>query len=154
MERLGRERHVYLLEAAAATTDSFPRVICHPLQYFRDDPSHEPICAALREGVTFVTVRSDTRCRQKSYEEFKFGNEAEVMAPAGTRSGNTFEVFLTRLRESHDVSVYEAIERFTHAGEAVGFEVSALIKMLDRGTTFEELLALIESRMERSQKAA
>ena len=37
------------------------------------------------------------------------------MVPARTQSANTFEAFLTRLRESHDVSVYEAIERLTHA---------------------------------------
>ena len=74
--------------------------------------------------------------------------------PAGIQSTNTFEVFLTRLRESHEVSVYEAIERLTQAGEAVGFGTNDLIRMLDRGMTFEQLLELIESKMEGSQKAA
>ena len=40
------------------------------------------------------------------------------MALAGTQSANTFEAFLTQLRESHEVSVYEAIERLVQAGEA------------------------------------
>ena len=74
--------------------------------------------------------------------------------PAGNQSANTFEAFFARLHESHDVSVYGAIERFTHAGEAVGFDADTLIQMLDRGMTFEELFELIESRMESSQKAA
>jgi len=74
--------------------------------------------------------------------------------PAGTQSVNTFEDFLTRLRESHEVSVYEAIERLVQAGEAVGFEAHALLRMLDRGMTFEEMLELIESKMECLQKAA
>ena len=76
------------------------------------------------------------------------------MALAGTQSANTFEAFLACLRESHDVSVYEAIERLTHAGEAVGFNARDLIGMLDRGMTFEELLELIESKMESYQTAA
>ena len=70
------------------------------------------------------------------------------MVPGGIQSVNTFEVFLTRLRESHEVSVYEAIERLTHAAEAVGFDAHDLVGMLDRGMTFEELLELIESKME------
>ena len=73
--------------------------------------------------------------------------------PAGTQSANTFEVFLARLHESHEVSVYEAIERLVQAGETVGFDSHALIRMLDQGVTFEELLELIESKME-SQQAA
>jgi hypothetical protein len=74
--------------------------------------------------------------------------------PIGTQSANTFEAFFTRLRESHEVSVYEAIERLTHAGEAVGLDAHDLIGMLDRGMTFEELLELIESKMEGLQKTA
>lgn len=73
---------------------------------------------------------------------------------AGTQSTNTFEVFLTRLRESHEVSVYEAIERLVQAGEAVGFDAHDLLRMLDQGMTFEELLELIESKMECQQKAS
>jgi hypothetical protein len=76
------------------------------------------------------------------------------MVSAGTQSVNTFETFLTRLRESHEVSVYEAIERLTHAGRAVGFDEDDLLRMLDRGMTFEELLGLIESKMESLQNAA
>jgi len=76
------------------------------------------------------------------------------MVTVETQPANTFEVFLTRLRETHDVSVYEAIERLTRAGEAVGIDAHGLISMLDRGMTFEELLELIESKMESSQTAA
>lgn len=71
--------------------------------------------------------------------------------PAGTQSANTFEAFLTQLRESHEVSVYEAIERLVQAGEAVGFDAHDLLGMLDQGMTIEELLELIESKMERLQ---
>ena len=74
--------------------------------------------------------------------------------PSGTPSVNTLENFLTVLRESHEVSVYQSIERLVQAGEAVGFEANTLIRMLDRGMTFEELLELIESKMECSQQAA
>ncbi len=74
--------------------------------------------------------------------------------PAGTHPVNTFEVFLTRLHESHEVSVYEAIERLLQAGEAAGFDASALIRLLDRGMTFEELFELIEAKLECSRKEA
>ena len=73
---------------------------------------------------------------------------------SGTQPHSTLEVFLTRLRECHELSVYEAIERLVQAGEAAGFDSDALLRMLDRGKTFEELLELIESKMERLQKAA
>jgi hypothetical protein len=76
------------------------------------------------------------------------------MVRGGTQSANTFQALLARLRESRDVSVYEAIERLTHAAEAVGFDVHDLIGMLDRGMTFEELLEVVESKMESSQTAA
>jgi hypothetical protein len=76
------------------------------------------------------------------------------MVPAGIPPANNFEAFLARLRESHDVSVYEAIERLTYAGEVVGLNAQDLIGMLDRGMTFEELLELIESKMESCQTAA
>ena len=76
------------------------------------------------------------------------------MVPAGTQSANNFKALLTRLHESHEVSVYEAIERLIYAGEAAGFDVHDLIGMLDRGMTFEELLELIESKMESLQTAA
>lgn len=74
--------------------------------------------------------------------------------PVETQSANTFEAFLKRLRETHELSVYEAIERLTHAGEAVGWDAHDLIGMLDRGMTFEELLDLIEPKMESLQTAA
>lgn len=74
--------------------------------------------------------------------------------PGGTQSVNTFELLLAGLRESHEVSVYAAIERLVQAGEAVGLNGDALLRMLDRGLTFEELLELIESKMECLQRAA
>ena len=74
--------------------------------------------------------------------------------PSGIQTVNTLEVFRTRLRESCEVSVYEAIERLVQAGNEVGLGANTLIRMLDHGMTFEELLELIESKMECSQKAA
>lgn len=59
-----------------------------------------------------------------------------------------FEGLVSRLHESHDVSVYEAIERRVQAGEAVG------LRMLGQGMTFEALLEGIEARMECSRSAA
>jgi hypothetical protein len=73
---------------------------------------------------------------------------------SGTQPSNTLEIFLTRLHESHELPVYEAIERLVQAGEAAGFSSDALLRMLDQGKTFEELLELIESKMESLQKAA
>jgi hypothetical protein len=63
-------------------------------------------------------------------------------------------VFLSRLHESHDVSVYGAIERLLQAGEAVGLDAPTMARMLDQGVTFQELLECIESRMKGSQTAA
>jgi hypothetical protein len=66
---------------------------------------------------------------------------------------NTLDVLMTRLHEIHEISVYDAIERLAQAGEAVGLDAQTLVRMLDRGITFEELLGLIESQMECSQRA-
>lgn len=76
------------------------------------------------------------------------------MVPAGAQTANIFEIFFTRLRETHEVSVYEAIERLVQAAETVGFDANTLLRMIDQGMTFEELLELIESKMGSSQKAA
>lgn len=73
--------------------------------------------------------------------------------PAVDQTTNTLDVLLTRLHESHEVSVYEAIERLVQAGEAVGIDAHDLVRMLDRGITLEELLESIESQMECSQTA-
>jgi hypothetical protein len=43
--------------------------------------------------------------------------------------------------------VYGAIERLVQAGEAIGFTVHDLIRMLDGGMTLESLLEVIEVRM-------
>lgn len=59
--------------------------------------------------------------------------------PSGTRSANTFEDLLTHFSESHEVSVYEAIERLVQAGETVGFDAHGLLGRLDHGMTFEDL---------------
>ncbi len=68
--------------------------------------------------------------------------------PARDHTSNTIEVLVTRLHESHVVSVYEAIERLVQAGEAVGLDANQLLRMLDRGMSFEELLEFIEVQME------
>jgi hypothetical protein len=68
--------------------------------------------------------------------------------PAGVETVPKLDVFVTRLHESHELSVYEAIERLVQAGDSVGLNEDALLRMLDRGVRFESLLELIESRME------
>ncbi len=40
--------------------------------------------------------------------------------PTGEQIGNSLDIFVTRLRKPHEVSVYEAIERLVQVGEAVG----------------------------------
>ena len=74
--------------------------------------------------------------------------------PPGVQTVPSLEVFVTRLHESHDVSVYGAIERLMQCGEAVGLDAPTMARMLDQGVTFEELLEYIESRMECPQRAA
>ncbi|HEX4783999.1 MAG TPA: hypothetical protein VH350_06625 [Candidatus Sulfotelmatobacter sp.] len=74
--------------------------------------------------------------------------------PAAVQPVPSLDVFVTRLHEAHEVSVYEAIERLVQAGGAVGLDEGALLRMLDRGMTFEALLEVIESRMECSQRVA
>jgi len=55
-------------------------------------------------------------------------------------------VVLTRLHEAHHVSAYEAVDRLVRAGETVGFDVNALLGMLDEGIAFQKLLELIASK--------
>lgn len=74
--------------------------------------------------------------------------------PARTESADTVEILLTRLHECREVAVYEAIERLVQAAKAVGLDAYALVQMLDRGKTFEEVLELIESKLEDLKKAA
>lgn len=76
-----------------------------------------------------------------------------MVAPEAN-AAKLLECILTRLHESHDLSVYEGIERLVQAGEAVGFDAETLARMLDKGMTLEELLEQIELKMERSQEAA
>ena len=64
-----------------------------------------------------------------------------------------FDVLVTRLHESHQLSVYEAIERLVQAAEAVGLDQHALVRLLDQGKTFEGVLELVEAKMERLQAA-
>jgi hypothetical protein len=73
--------------------------------------------------------------------------------PAGVQTVDGLSVFVTRLHESHQISVYGAIERLVQAGEAVGLDAQSLLRMLDQGMSLEGLLACIESRMEGSQRA-
>lgn len=76
------------------------------------------------------------------------------MAPTAAHRPSAFEGLFTRLGESHEVSVYEAIERLVQAAEAVGFSDKDLLRMLDQGLTLEDLLELIEARMLGSLRAA
>ena len=68
--------------------------------------------------------------------------------PAVQQSSNPLDLVLTRLHESHEVSVYEAIDRLVRAGEEVGLDAHSLVRMLDRGMSLEELLEMIEAQME------
>ncbi len=76
------------------------------------------------------------------------------MSPATTQTINDFEASFSRLHEFHDASAYEAIERLVKAGEVVGLDESALMRMLDRGLTFAQLLEVIGSKMEGLQRVA
>ena len=69
-------------------------------------------------------------------------------------STQILEVLVTRLHESHEVSVYDAIERLVQVGESVGIGADTLVRMLDRGMRLDELLDLIEEQMETLQRAA
>jgi len=66
----------------------------------------------------------------------------------------SFEAFRTRLHESNDLDVYEAIERLVQTADAIGIDEQGLIRMLDRGMTFNDLLEFIESQLNCSQRAA
>jgi hypothetical protein len=68
--------------------------------------------------------------------------------PAVDHTIHTLDVLATHLHESHEVSVYDAIERLVLVAEAVGLGADALVRMLDRGMGLEEMIELIESRME------
>ncbi len=74
--------------------------------------------------------------------------------PAEVQTVLSLNLFVTRLHESHEISVYEAVERLVQAGVAVGLDADTLLRMLDRGMTFGALLECIESRMECFQRAA
>jgi hypothetical protein len=74
--------------------------------------------------------------------------------PSETHAVDTLQAFVDRLHECHELSVYESIERLVHAAEAVGLDGDALLRKLDQGMTFEELLEFIETKMEYLQKAA
>jgi hypothetical protein len=73
--------------------------------------------------------------------------------PAVDPTTQILEVLVTRLHESHEVSVYDAIERLVHAGESVGIGADTLIRMLDRGMRLEDLLDLIEEQLETLQRS-
>ncbi len=73
--------------------------------------------------------------------------------PAVDQTTRTLDVLLTRLHESHELSVYDSIERLVLVGEAVGFGADALVRMLDRGMSLEELFELIEGKTEYQRTA-
>ena len=67
--------------------------------------------------------------------------------PAVDPTTKTLDVLAVRLHESHELCVYEAIERLVSIGEAVGFRAEAPVGMLDRGMTLEEMLVLLSARI-------
>jgi len=70
------------------------------------------------------------------------------MQSTGSQPVTAVQAVLSSLRESRDLSAYDAVERLVQGGEAVGLNADALVRMLDHGMTFAEVLELIESRME------
>lgn len=74
--------------------------------------------------------------------------------PTGSHTVDPLQAFVDRLHECHELSVYEAIERLIHAAEEVGLGTDSLLQKLDQGMNFEELLELIETRLECLQKVA
>jgi hypothetical protein len=64
------------------------------------------------------------------------------------------EVVLRGLHESHDVAAYEAVERLLYTAEDAGVDTQALLRMLDQGIAFQNVLDLIISKAKSSQKAA
>lgn len=76
------------------------------------------------------------------------------MPSAHARIISPFDALFTCLQESREVCVYEAVERLVRAAEAVGIDADALSRMLDQGLSLEELLELIQTRMESARNAA
>ena len=74
--------------------------------------------------------------------------------PAKVETADALGVFVNRLHESHQVSVYGAIERLVQAAKAVGLDEHTLLAMLDQGMSLDDLLACIEARMEGWRRAA
>jgi hypothetical protein len=66
---------------------------------------------------------------------------------------NPWNDFAGKLHESHEVCVYEAIERLVQSGAEVGYSQGDLMHMLDRGMTLEQMFDLIESKMPRVEAA-
>lgn len=64
------------------------------------------------------------------------------------------EIVLRGLHESHDVAAYEAVERLLYTAEAAGVDTQALLRMLDQGIAFQNVLDLIISKAKSSQNAA
>lgn len=75
------------------------------------------------------------------------------MESSQPQASKTFDAFHARLHEGYELSAYQAIERLVLAGEAVGLDASALLRLLDQGMTFERLLEIIESKMESKMAA-
>ena len=73
---------------------------------------------------------------------------------AGSQIGNKVDVLVAHLHEAHDLSVYEAVERLVQTADAVGLDIDTLVRMLDQGVTFEEILESIEMRLKDSPRAA
>ena len=76
-----------------------------------------------------------------------------MRVPTAIHTVSSLEVLFNRLRETHDLSAYEAIERLVWVGGTVGLDGHALVRLLDRGMTFEEMLELIAAKLESSEAA-
>jgi hypothetical protein len=81
-------------------------------------------------------------------------SEAEWTMSVADQTVRTYDVFLRRLHETHELPVYEAIERLVQSAAEIGWNAEALVRMLDEGISFEQLLEAIECKLERSGGAA
>jgi hypothetical protein len=74
--------------------------------------------------------------------------------PAVGPNPQTLELLVSRLHESHEASVYDAIERLVLVAETVGLSANVLVCMLDGGMRLEELIEVIEAQIESLHRAS
>ena len=71
--------------------------------------------------------------------------------PTTTEPSYSVGTVLSVLHESHDMSAYEAAEKFVCTTEAPGFNADALLAMIDRGMALKRVLEPIPLKARYSQ---